>query len=92
MLKQKTNFNVSFHLRAIVQKSFENSMILPAALSGRCLFLMKWCGERCSLSPLFLTWTVVGGRRFRPSVAVVNGRRFSPTFGHLVSCSQNFFF
>ena len=39
MLKQTTNYNVSFHLRAIFQKSFENSMILPAALSGRFLFL-----------------------------------------------------
>ena len=28
-------------------------------------------------------WTVVGVRRFRPSVAVVNGSRFRPTFGHL---------
>ena len=35
------------------------------------------------LVALFLTWTVVGGRRFWPSVAVVNGRRFRPTFGHL---------
>ena len=26
---------------------------------------------------------MVGGRRFRPSVAVVNGHRFRPTFGHL---------
>ena len=26
---------------------------------------------------------MVGGRRFRPSVAVVNRRRFRPTFGHL---------
>ena len=36
MLKQTTNFNVSLNLRAILQKSFENPMIL--------------CGERCSLS------------------------------------------
>ena len=41
MLKQTTVFNVSFHLRAIFQKSFENSMVLPAALSGRILFLMS---------------------------------------------------
>ena len=53
MLKQTTNFNVSFHLRAIVQKSFENSMILPAALSGRFSFLMNRCGERCFLSLCF---------------------------------------
>ena len=26
---------------------------------------------------------MVGGRRFRPNVAVVNGRRFRPTFRHL---------
>ena len=26
---------------------------------------------------------MVGGRRFRPSVAVVNGRRFRPSVGHL---------
>ena len=71
MLKQTTNFNVSVHLRAIFQKSFGNSMILPAALSG------------------FLTWTMVGGRRFRPSVAVVNGRRFRPTFGHLEVTSMS---
>ena len=32
---------------------------------------------------LSLTWTVVGGRRFRPSVAVVDGRRFRSTSGHL---------
>ena len=38
MLKQTTNVNVSFHLLAIFQKSFENSMILPAALSGRFFF------------------------------------------------------
>ena len=53
LLKQTTNFNVSCHLRAILQKSFENSMILPAALSGRFFFLMNWCGERCSLSLCF---------------------------------------
>ena len=74
MLKQTTNFNVSFHLRAIFQTSFENSMILPAALSGRFFFLMNWClcvWWTLFLVALFLTWTVVGGRRFRP------------TFGHL---------
>ena len=38
VLKQTTIFNVSFHLRAIFQKSLENLMILPAALSGRFLF------------------------------------------------------
>ena len=42
MLKQTTIFNVSFHLRANFQKSFENSMILPAALSG-IFFLINWC-------------------------------------------------
>ena len=52
MLKQTTNLNVSFHPRAVFQKSFENSMIFPA-LSGRFLFLMKWCGGRCSLSLCF---------------------------------------
>ena len=70
MLKQTTIFNVSFHLRAIFQKSFENSMILPAALSGRFLFLMNWCHRvlrTLLLVALFLTWTVVGGRRFRPT-------------------------
>ena len=46
--------------------------------------------HRCScvlrtllLVALSLTWTVVGGRRSRPSVAVVDGRRFLPTSGHL---------
>ena len=61
-------------------------MILPAALSGIFLFLMNWC--LCVLRTLLLvapslTWTVVGGRRFWPSVAVVDGRRFRPTSGHL---------
>ena len=32
---------------------------------------------------------MVGGRRFRPSVAVVNGRRFRPTFGHLEFTSMS---
>ena len=32
---------------------------------------------------------MVGGRRFRPSVAVVNGRRFRPTFGHLECISMS---
>ena len=55
---------------AIFQKSLENSMILPAALPGRFLFLMNWC--LCLLRTLLLvalslTWTVVGGRRFRPT-------------------------
>ena len=38
------------------------------------------------LVALSLTWTVVGGRRVRPSVAVVDGRRFRPTSGHLALC------
>ena len=41
MLKQTTIVNVSFHLRANFQKSFENSMILPAALSGRFSFIFQ---------------------------------------------------
>ena len=47
---------------------------------------MNWCLcvlRTLLLVALFLTWTVVGGRRFRPSVAVVNVRRFRPTSGHL---------
>ena len=32
---------------------------------------------------------MVGGRRFRPSVAVVNGRRFRPTSGHLEFISMS---
>ena len=32
---------------------------------------------------------MVGGRHFRPSVAVVNGRRFRPTFGHLEFISMS---
>ena len=32
---------------------------------------------------LSLTWTVVGGRRFRPSVAVEDGSRCRPTSGHM---------
>ena len=91
-LKQTTIFNVSSHLRAIFQKSFENSMILPAALSGRFLFLMTWCHcvlRTLLLVALFLTWTVVGERRFRPSVAVVDGRRFRPTSRHLEFISMS---
>ena len=75
MLKQTTIFNVSFHLRTIFQKSFENSMILPAALSGRFLFLMNWC--LCVLRTLLLV------ALFLPMVAVVGRRRFRPTSGHL---------
>ena len=43
-------------------------MILPAALSGIFLFLMHWCLHvlrTLLLVALSLTWTVVGGRRFR---------------------------
>ena len=70
MLKQTTIFNVSFHLRAIFQKSIENSMILPAALSGRFFFFDELvcsrvasfsaqccCRERASFSAHF--WTLV---------------------------------
>ena len=92
MLKQTTIFNVSFHLGAIFKKSFENSMILPAALSGRFLFLINWClcvMRTLLLVTLSLTWTVVDGRRFRPSVAVVDGRRFQPTSGHLECISMS---
>ena len=32
---------------------------------------------------------MVGGRRFRPSVAVVDGRRFRPTSGHLEFTSMS---
>ena len=55
-------------------------MILPAALSGRFLFLMNWCLcvlRTLLLVALFLTWTVVGGRRSRP------------TFGHLEFISMS---
>ena len=57
--------------------SFENSMILPAALCGRFLFLKHWCLCVLRTLPLSLslTCTVVGGRRFRP------------TSGHLESTS-----
>ena len=61
-------------------------MLLPAALSARFLFLMNWCLcvlRTLLLVALFLTWTVVGGRRFPSSVAVVDGRRFRSTSGHL---------
>ena len=44
-------------------------MILPAALSRRCLkFLRTGVVNAVPVVALFLTWTVVGGRRFRPSV------------------------
>ena len=89
MLKQTTVFNVSCHLRAMFQMSFENSMILPAALSGRLLLLKHWCLCVLRTLPLSLslTCTVVGGCRSRPSVAVVDGRRFRSTSGHLESTS-----
>ena len=56
-------------------KLLENSMILPAALRERFLFLMNWC--LCVLRMLLLvapslTWTVVGGRRFRPLLDIWN--------------------
>ena len=100
MLKQTTIFNVSFHLRAIFQKSFETSMILPAALSGRFLFLMNWCLcvlRTLLLVALFLTWTVVGGRRFRPtsghlefiSMSIMTGTATIRTIGRRVECVGN---
>ena len=46
--------------------SFENSMILPAALSGRFLFLMSWCGERCSMSLCFSRGPWLEGVVFGP--------------------------
>ena len=54
---------------------------------------MHWC--LCVLRTLLLvalslTWTVVGGRRFRPGVAVVDGRRFRPTSGHLEFIPMSF--
>ena len=73
MLKQTTIFNVSFHLRAFFQN------------------VMRWClcVLRTLLLSLSLTWTVVGERRFRPSVAVVDGRRFRPISGHLKFISMS---
>ena len=64
-------------------------MILPAALSGRFFIFHGLVSLRVVNVALFLTWTVVGGRRFRPSVAVVNGRRFRPTAGHLEFISMS---
>ena len=54
------------------QKSFENSMILPAALSGRFLFLMGWCGERCSLSLCFSRGPWLVGIVFGPLLDMWN--------------------
>ena len=68
--------------------SFENSMILPTALSGKFFIVHALASLRvanAALVSLSLTWTVVGGRRFRPSVAVVDGRHFRPTSGQLES-------
>ena len=55
-------------------------MILPAALSGIFLFLKNWCLCVLRTLPLSLslTRTVVGGRRLRPTVAVVEGVVFGP--------------
>ena len=91
MLKQTTVFNVSFHLRAIFKMSFGNLLILPAALSDIVSFWntgVFLCCERCPCRSLSLTCTVVGGRRSRPNVAVVDGRRFRPTSEHLESTSM----
>ena len=63
-------------------------MILPAALSGRFFIFDELVWGTLFLVALFLTWTVVGGRRF-PSVAVVNGRRLQPTFGHVELISMS---
>ena len=54
----------------------------------RKIFILKhWCLCVLRTLPLSLslTCTVVGGRRFRPSVAVVGGRRFRPNFSRLVT-------
>ena len=100
VLKQTTIFNVNFHFRAIFQKSLENSMILPAALSEIFLFLINWC--LCVLRTLLLvalslTWTVVGGRRFRPtsghleftSMSIMIGAATIRTIGRRVEYVEN---
>ena len=58
---------------------FENSMSLPAALSGRFFFFFSSTGffACCESSSLSLS----------PTCTVVGGRRFQPTSGHLDSIS-----
>ena len=90
-MKQTTVFNVSFHLRAIFKMLFGNSLILPAALSARFFdifgVLVSFRVANAVLVDHFFICTVVGGRRFRPRVAVVDEHRFRATSGHLESTS-----
>ena len=73
MLKQTAVFNVSL-IRLFCPQ--------PSPKYIYFWVLVSFVLRTLTLS-LSLTCTVVGGRRFRPSVAVVDGRRFRPTSGHL---------
>ena len=86
----KRQFSTSVFTFVQFSNVFWNSMILPAALSGRFLFVKHWCLCVLRTLPLSLSRTcaVVGGRRFRPSVAVVDGCRFRPTSGRPESTSM----
>ena len=49
---------------------------------------MSFCVANAALVALSLTCTVVGGRRFRPNVAVVDGCSFQPTSEYLETTSM----
>ena len=89
VLKQTTIFNVSVHLWAIFQKSFRNSMILPAALSGSFkrtgIFA---CCERCSLSLCLSRGPWLVGVVFDPMLL----SWMSVVFGPLLDIWKVFFF
>ena len=79
-------FSPSCNFQNVVWKFVDSARSLVRMI----FFLKYWClcvlrTLRLSLS---LTCTVVGGRRFRSSVAVVDGRRYRPTSGHLQSTSM----
>ena len=75
--------------------SFENSMILPAALSRRFFYFYALVSLRdANAAPCRSVSHVDRGwwARFRPSVAVVDGRRFRPTSRHLEFISVSIMF
>ena len=81
-------FSPSCNFQNVVWKFVDSAR----SLVRNSFFLEHWCLSVLRTLPLSLslslTCTVVGGRRFRPNVAVVDGRRFRPTSEHLESTSM----
>ena len=91
-LKQKAIFNVTFHLRAIFQKVvalsgrfFYQLVSLRVSNAAPCRSVSHvdrgwWASPsaQCCCRAWASLWTVVGERRLRPSVAVVDGVVFGP--------------